>query len=159
VLKKGKKPGRLSDADVKKFQTLLLEKRNDVLNSVNCMENESLKKPKSDLSSIPVHMADIGTDDYELQNTIGLMDSERKILMEMDDALRRIRDGTFGICEGDGEPIKKERLEAIPWTRYCVDCARLMEKGGIGGEKLFTEPDYHSEGGDERDEDSSDPAQ
>jgi RNA polymerase-binding protein DksA len=158
VFKKEKKPAKLTEAEIRKFQQLLLEKRNDVLNSVNCMENESLKKPKSDLSSIPVHMADIGTDDYELQNTIGLMDSERKILMEIDDALRRIRDGAFGICEGSGEPIKKERLEAIPWTRYCVDCARLMEKSG-GKEKLFTEPDYQGEGGDERDEDISDPAQ
>jgi RNA polymerase-binding protein DksA len=159
VFKREKKPEKLTEADIKKFQELLLEKRADVLNSVNCMEEQSLKKTKSDLSNLPVHMADIGSDDFEVQNTIGLMDGERKILIEIDDAIRRIRDGTYGICEGSGEPIKKERLEAIPWTRYCVDCARLAEKGGAGRETLFTELPYGGEAGDERDEDLGDSAQ
>jgi len=88
-----------------------------------------------------------------------LMDGERKILIEIDDAIRRIRDGAYGICEGSGEPIKKERLEAIPWARYCVDCARLAEKGGAGRETLFTELPYGGEAGDERDEDLGDSAQ
>ncbi len=103
------------------------------------MESEALRRDRSDLSNMPIHMADIGTDNYEIENTLGLMDSERKILAEIDDALRRIEEGTYGICEGSGEPIPRERLEAIPWARYCVAYASLLEKGFAAEEKCFDE--------------------
>ena len=57
------------------------------------------------------------------------MDSERKILHEIDAALSRIEDKTYGICEGTGKPIAKARLEAKPWARYSVEYARLIEQG------------------------------
>ena len=82
-------------------------------------------------------MADIGSDNYEQEFALGLMDSERKIVMEIYDALRRIQNGTYGICEGTGEPIPKMRLEGIPWTRYCVKYAEMLEKG------LVEEPDHN----------------
>ena len=59
------------------------------------------------------------------------MDSERRILHEIDDALQRIEDGTYGICEGTGEPISKARLKAQPWARYCVEYARMVEEGRV----------------------------
>jgi DnaK suppressor protein len=126
---KKKTKGKLTAADIKQFKASLLAKRAEILGSVNAMENESLKKTRSDLSSLPIHMADVGSDNYELENTLGLMDSERKILEEIHDALQRIEDGTYGICESNEEPIKKERLEAIPWARYCITCASKQEKG------------------------------
>jgi DnaK suppressor protein len=64
-----------------------------------------------------------------MENTLGLMDEEVKILAEIDAALARIEKKTFGICEGSGEPIPKSRLEAIPWARYCVEYKELLEKG------------------------------
>lgn len=86
---------------------------------------------------MPFHMADIGSDNYELENTLGLMDSERKLLVEIEDALGRIEDGSYGICENENEPIPKARLNAIPWARYCVACANLSEKGLlVGGESV-----------------------
>jgi RNA polymerase-binding protein DksA len=74
-------------------------------------------------------MADIGTDNYEQEFALGLMDSERKLLKEIDDALQRIEKRTYGICEGTGKPISKARLEAQPWARYCVEYARMLEQG------------------------------
>jgi len=142
----------LSPAEIKKFNTMLLEKQNEILGNVVSMENEALRRNRSDLSSMPIHMADIGTDNYELENTLGLMDSERKLLAEIDDALRRIEDGTYGICEGNGEPISKERLEAIPWARYCVAYASMLEKGLVAKEKYFDETDSEDKTDEEQDD-------
>ena len=125
--------GSLTSADVKCFEQMLLEKRREILRNVNEFEDEALKKSRldatGDLSSMPIHMADIGTDNYEQEFALGLMDSERKLLREIDDALGRIGQGTYGICEGTGKPIPKARLEAQPWARYCVEYARMLEQG------------------------------
>jgi len=125
----------LTPAEIKKFQTILLVKLNNILGNVTSMETEALRRDRSDLSNMPTHMADLGTDNYEIENILGLMDSERKILLEIYDALRRIEDGTYGICESRGEQIPKERLKAIPWARYCVACATLLEKGFLAKEQ------------------------
>jgi len=124
-----KNNNRLTQRELQKFKELLLLKRNEIFGDVTTMESEALRRDRSDLSNMPIHMADLGTDNYEIENILHLVDSERKILAEIDDALLRIEDGTYGICEGGGEQIPKERLQAIPWTRYCVGCATFLEKG------------------------------
>ncbi|MHC4073711.1 MAG: TraR/DksA family transcriptional regulator [Planctomycetota bacterium] len=100
---------------------------------MNEFEDEALNKSRldaaGDLSSMPIHMADIGTDNYEQEFALGLMDSERKLLREIDDALVRIEQKAYGVCEGTGKPIPKARLEAQPWARYCVEYARMLEQG------------------------------
>jgi len=121
----------LSRAEIEEFKAILLAKRNEILDNVISMEIEALRKDRSDLSNLHTHMADNGTDNYEIDNILGLMDSERKILIEIHIALNRIDNNTYGICENNGEPIPKARLEAIPWARYCVACANLAEKGLI----------------------------
>lgn len=125
--------GRLSPADIEHFKKMLLEKRREIIGSVNEMENEALKKSRldaaGDLSSMPIHMADIGTDNYEQEFALGLMGSERKLLREIDDALERLEQGTYGLCEATDKPIPKARLEAQPWARYCVEYARQLERG------------------------------
>jgi len=143
----------LTPEEIKEFKALLLAKLDEILDNVICMEEESLRKPRTDLSNLPFHMADAGTDTYELENTLGLMDSERKLLKEIEDALGRIENGTYGICEGSNEPIPKERLRAIPWARYCVAFASLLEKGLVGKEDSFDESDYDYETKEERDDD------
>ncbi len=120
---------KLSFVEVRKLKAMLLAKRNEIISNVTTMESEALRRERTDLSNMPIHMADAGSDNYEIENTLGLMDSERKILVEINDALGRIESGTYGICEGTGEQIPKKRLEAIPWARYCVNCATLSEKG------------------------------
>jgi len=123
----------LTAATIEHFKQILLQKRREIITNVNEMEDEALKQSRldasGDLSSMPIHMADIGTDNYEQEFALGLMDSERKLLREIDDALQRIEDKTYGICEGTGKPIRKARLEAQPWARYCVEYARMLEQG------------------------------
>lgn len=123
----------LTAGDIEIFKRMLLEKRREILINVNEFEDEALKKSRldatGDLSSMPIHMADLGTDNYEQEFALGLMDGERKLLREIDEALARIERGTYGICEGTNEPIRKARLKAQPWARYCVDYARMLEKG------------------------------
>jgi RNA polymerase-binding protein DksA len=122
----------LTAADIEHFKQLLLVKREEILTNVNEMKDETLKKSRldaaGDLSSMPIHMADIGSDNYEQEFTLDLMDSERKLLKEIDDALQRIELNTYGICEGTGRQIQRARLEAQPWARYCVEYARTLER-------------------------------
>ena len=123
--------GGLTAAEIEKFRAILIAKRNELLGNVNIMEDETFKKERSELSSMPFHMADAGSDNFEQEFALDLMDSEKKMLVEINDALRRIEERAFGICEGKGESISKARLNAIPWARYCVACAELKEKGRL----------------------------
>ncbi|UCC22301.1 MAG: TraR/DksA C4-type zinc finger protein [Planctomycetota bacterium] len=118
----------LTTAEIRRFKATLLAKRQEILADVITMEHETLRRESTELSRLPIHMADAGTDNYEVENTLGLMDSERKLLADIDDALQRIEDGTYGICQGSGKPIPRQRLDAIPWARYCVEYASLLEK-------------------------------
>lgn len=125
---KKKDNGKLTAKQLEKFRELLLEKRKEILQDVECME-QSIFQGGGELSSMPVHLADMGSDNFEQEFGLGLMAEEKKILAEIDMALRRIDDGTFGICEALGIPIELSRLEAIPWTRYSLEHARQVEKG------------------------------
>jgi RNA polymerase-binding protein DksA len=130
---RSKKGKYLTKAELNHFKKLLLEKRLEILSDVSKIENESLKKSRldatGDLSNVPIHMADIGTDNFEQEFALDLMDSERKLLDEIHRALERIEDGVYGICEGTGKQIPKARLKAQPWARYCVEYARMIEQG------------------------------
>ncbi len=122
----------LTAKEIRHFREMLLAKRREIFGDVSNMEGDTLRKSRrdasGDLSNMPIHMADLGTDNYEQEFALELMDSERKLLREIDEALQRIEDGTYGICEGTGEPIAKARLEAQPWARYSVEYARKLEQ-------------------------------
>ena len=133
--KKKKRKSRLTAKDLDHFKNILLLKRREIIGDVNHMENEALKKSRldaaGDLSSMPIHMADMGTDNFEQEFSLGLMDSERKLLQEINGALQRIFDGVYGLCEGTGKDISKPRLEANPWAKYCIEYARLRDEGKL----------------------------
>lgn len=126
---------RLSAKDLAAFKLLLLKKRQEILHNVHEIEGETLHKSRldasGDLSSMPIHMADLGTDNFQQEFSLGLMDNARRLISEIDDALARIEDGTYGICEGTGKPISRARLEAQPWARYSVEYAQMIEKGQV----------------------------
>ena len=86
---------------------------------------------ESNLSNLPIHMADMGTDNYEQEFTLGLVEKDRYLLRDIIQALGKILDGTYGICEGTGKPITKARLEAQPWARYSIEYARRVEQRGV----------------------------
>ncbi len=123
----------LTRAQLQKMREALLAKRHALLGDMTAMEAEALgiarHSAAGDLSNVPTHPADIGTDNYEQEFTLGLLESERLLLTEIDEALERVQEGVYGICLGTGEPINKARLEAKPWAKYCIEYARMIEKG------------------------------
>jgi len=153
------KKSRLTTADIERFKLILLEKRREILINVNEIEDEALKKSRldasGDLSSMPIHMADLGTDNYEQEFALGLMDSERKLLQEIDNAMQRIEQRTYGICEGTGKPIAKARLKAKPWARYCVEYARMLEQGLVTEQEQSTSESQEYESIDDSEAESS----
>lgn len=123
----------LTPEEVEQFRLLLLEKRAEILGDVSTLHNEALNKDRrdaaGDLSSMPIHMADLGSDNYELEFTLGLIEGERAILKEIDEALERIRNNTYGICLATGKPIGKARLKAKPWAKYSYEYTLAQEQG------------------------------
>lgn len=122
----------LGQRDLEHYRDLLLAKRRELVGDMSSMEREALRSAGgSNLSNLPLHMADMGTDNYEQEFTLGLMEKDRHLLREINQALAKIQDGSYGICEGTGKPIGKPRLEAQPWARFSIEHARKMEKGPI----------------------------
>jgi RNA polymerase-binding transcription factor DksA len=121
---------RLTADDLKQFRQLLLSKRREVLSALDAMETEALRTDSGETSNMPIHMADIGSDAYEQDLKLGISASERERIMEIDAALQRIIDGTYGICELSGKAIRKARLRAKPWARMTIDSAREQESLG-----------------------------
>ena len=151
--KEQKSKTMLAAAEIRKYKAMLLAKQSEILGNVASMEQEALMRERSDLSNAPIHFADAGTDSYEIDNTLGLMDSERKLLEQIDEALQRIEDGTYGICAGHGELICAKRLDAIPWARYCVDCANSAERALMQEPKNSGLSDYDYATNDEDEQD------
>ena len=120
--------------ELEHFRDLLLLKRRELVGDMSQMEREALRSSGgSNLSTLPLHMADMGTDNYEQEFTLGLVEKDRGLLREINSALAKIQNGTYGICEGTGKPISKPRLEAQPWAKYSIEYARQMERGmGLG---------------------------
>jgi DnaK suppressor protein len=117
--------------ELEHFRDLLLAKRRELIGDMSAMEREALRSTgSSNLSNLPIHMADMGTDNYEQEFTLGLVQKDRDLLREINLALAKIQNGTYGICEGTGKPIGKERLEYQPWARYSIDYARTLERRG-----------------------------
>jgi DnaK suppressor protein len=114
--------------ELEHFRDLLLEKRREIVGDMSSMEREALRSATgSNLSNLPVHMADMGTDNYEQEFTLGLVEKDRQLLRDINRALAKIQDGSYGICEGTGKPIGKPRLEAQPWAKYSIEYARQLE--------------------------------
>lgn len=119
----------LSKRDIDGFRKMLMEKRAELLGDVASLEFDS-RNESGNLSNMPLHMADVGSDNYEQEFTLGLVESERKLLREIDEALLRVNDGTYGVCLKTAKPIGQARLEAKPWAKYSIEVVREMERLG-----------------------------
>ena len=119
--------------DIKVYKERLLLLRARLRGDVSQMANAALKQSRTeangDLSSMPIHMADIGTDNFEQEFTLSLMESDAGTLEKIEAALERVEDGTYGRCEECGAKIPKTRLNAIPYATMCVKCAAEFEQG------------------------------
>lgn len=121
----------MKKVELKRYKELLLLLRARLRGDVSNMANAALNKrseSSGDLSTMPIHMADVGSDSYEQEFTLGLMENEELVLEQIEAALERIEEGTYGICIDTGKRIPKARLNAIPYTPYCVEAASRLEQ-------------------------------
>jgi len=116
----------------RKFYKALLDLRKQLTEGLSLHTEETLKRSSKDdsgdLSSYGQHMADAGTDTFDRDFALSLVSSEQEALSEIDAAIKRVHDGTYGICEVTGKPIAKERLLAVPFTRYSAEAQKDIEK-------------------------------
>ncbi|MBN1553282.1 MAG: TraR/DksA family transcriptional regulator [Phycisphaerae bacterium] len=153
----GKKTAKtpLTKKQLQEFQALLLEKRKSILGDMNGIQagalGRNLQESSGDLSNMPTHPADIGSDNFEHEFTLGLLESERALLYEINEALERIQEGSYGLCLGTGDPIGLPRLKARPWCKYCIEYQKMIEKGLVrpGQEHSYDEPDEEDEENEE----------
>ena len=127
---------RFLKKDLDFYREKLLDLKDDVLKQMREISQDTLMKTQKDMSGdmsgYGLHIADVASDNYERDFNLGLVSSERKIVMEIDEALKRIDDSSYGICLISGKPIAKSRLKAIPYAKHSKKCQEKLEKeGGI----------------------------
>jgi len=129
--KKEVKLKRMPKWEVKKYKALLLKERERINGQLSHITEDTLKKSQrdaaGDLSGYSYHMADMASDDYEREFSLGRATEEQKALFSIDEALKRIEDGTYGNCLQCSKPILKKRLKAIPQTELCIECQKTKE--------------------------------
>jgi len=130
--KKIKKIKRMPRPELKIYKALLLKEREKVggelLHITENTLNKSAREASGDLSGYSYHMADKASDDYERDFSLGRATEEQKALYVIDEALKRVEDGTYGSCSQCGKQIPRTRLKAIPQADLCIDCKKMNEK-------------------------------
>lgn len=119
----------LSKKEMTHYKELLLRKRAEIMGDVESMEDEALLSGDR-MSHTPNHMAEQGSDVYGQTLSLDIAASQRKLVVEIEEALHRIEEGTYGVCIVMGTPIGKARLDAKPWAKLCIEAARRLERGG-----------------------------
>ena len=122
--------------DLDRYKKLLNKKKDQVSQAMKHIEENTLSQSQrdasGDLSSHTLHMADIATDSYDREFSLGLATNAQEILYEIDEALKRIEEKKFGDCLTCGKPINKKRLTAIPYASMCIACQGKEEAKGRG---------------------------
>lgn len=122
----------MNKAELETYRQHLVDLRSRLNGDVSHLADEALRKNQREasgnLSSMPIHMADIGSDNFEQEFTLNLIANEEQVLEEIAAAMDRLQEGTFGRCEECQADIPKARLNVLPYARYCVECARKLEQ-------------------------------
>jgi RNA polymerase-binding transcription factor DksA len=115
---------------LRKQKTKLLQLRDTLLDSMMGVSRDTLRSRAegSEASAFGMHQADAGSDAYDRDFALSLLSQEQDALYEIEEALKRIEGGTYGVCEMSGKPIPHARLEAIPFARFTVECQTQIEK-------------------------------
>jgi DnaK suppressor protein len=123
----------LTKTQLQEYKKILEKVRDRVVDEITFLAGDNLNRSprdsSGDLSSYSFHMADQGTDNFDREFALNLVSSEQDVLYEIDDALRRIEMGTYGVCEGCNKAIEKARLMALPFAKMCIICKSEAEKG------------------------------
>jgi RNA polymerase-binding transcription factor DksA len=144
----------LPAAFLKKQRQRLMELRDIYLNAAEGVTNENLRNSEGNESAFGMHQADAGSDAYDRDFALSLLAKEQDAIYEINEALKRIDQGTYGICEMCGETISEERLEALPFTRFTVVSQEKIEREQRGGR--WTRPVRSLFGLDESSDDDDD---
>lgn len=120
---------KMKKAEVKPFKEMLIVLRAHLRGDVSALADAALAKSGrgGSMSAVPSHIADMGSDTFEQDNTILLMNNEGETLVQIEAALERIENGAYGVCSECSGKIPKMRLKAIPYTPHCVKCASELE--------------------------------
>lgn len=116
--------------DVQRFKELLEEERRRVVDAIEYLhkENPGSIEDETDDETTDDHIAETATVTLDREIDYTLEENSEHVLSEIEGALKRIEEGTYGTCVNCGKPITEERLAAIPWATYCIDCKRLQER-------------------------------
>jgi RNA polymerase-binding protein DksA len=129
--KKTTKKKRFLKKELNAYREKLLDLKDDIMKQIQEISDESLRKSQQeasgDISAYSLHLADRASDSYERDFNLGLVSSERRIVMEIDEALKRIDENQYGFCQMCKKPIAKRRLDAIPYARYGTKCQQKIE--------------------------------
>jgi RNA polymerase-binding transcription factor DksA len=122
----------------------LLELRDHFLDQMQSVAQDSLRSraENNEASAVGQHQADAGSDAYEKDFALSLLSQEQDALYEIEEALKRIEVGTYGVCEMSNKPIPHTRLEAIPFARFTVECQQQLEKENRGRRRWDTAPQF-----------------
>lgn len=127
-----------SKEELEHFRKLLMAEREKLLDKARqLMETGNIRLDKDEMYD----EVDLASATVEQNLTFKLMDRDRKLLNEIDHALRKIDTGEFGYCEGTGEPIPKRRLEVRPWCKYSVKYKELLERRKKSGRGVADDED------------------
>ena len=126
-----KKKDVLGKPQLKQFKELLLRERASCAGEIKSIAKEASKNPREssgDLSAYTVHMADMSADAYEREVSMNLVSSEQEVLYQIDDALKRMDEGAYGVCQQCNKSITMSRLKAVPYASLCIKCQRDKER-------------------------------
>ena len=121
----------LSKEQAKQFRQLLITERAKLASEIKSIAQDASTSPRDasgDLSGYTVHMADMAADTFERELSMNIVSSEQEILYQIDDALKRLDEGSFGICQQCSQPVTMSRLKAVPYASLCISCQRVKEQ-------------------------------
>ena len=121
----------MSVIDVDRFREALLEERRRVEAAIENLHADhpgSMRDETGEDAVYDNHLADTATETYDRELDYTLEENSEHVLAEIEAALKRIEEGTYGLCSNCGKPIPEERLEALPWATLCIDCQRERER-------------------------------
>jgi RNA polymerase-binding transcription factor DksA len=134
----------LTPAFITEQKSKLVELHDHLLDQMQSVAQDNLRsRPEgSEASAFGMHQADAGSDAYDKDFALSLLSQEQDALYEIEEALKRIENGAYGICEMSSKPIPKNRLEAIPFARFTVECQSQLEKENKGRRRWDTTPQF-----------------
>lgn len=123
---------KLIKKELDEYKKLIEKRKSELMEDIQHLSSDTMKQSQKDasgdISGYTYHMADVATDNYDREFTMGIASNDRKVLYELEDALKRIDDGSYGTCEECQEAITKTRLKAVPHAKLCIKCQEKKDK-------------------------------